>query len=84
MDINHIMTEEDFIAYYVVFHDLLDKEMSQIAFEMLKVSSYHHANQPPNVQSRMSPLQGQRGGRPDSQETFFKKDDLIYLANHLL
>ena len=28
MDLNYIMTEDDFIAYYVVFNDLLEKEMS--------------------------------------------------------
>ena len=56
MDINHVMTEEDFMAYYVVFHDLLDKEMSQVAFEMLKLSPHHHTAQPLAVQRSMAPL----------------------------
>ena len=58
MDLNHVMTEEDFTAYYVVFNDLLDKEMSQVAFEMLKISPHHYCNQPPHLQSRIAPLQG--------------------------
>ena len=44
MDINYIMTEDDFIAYYVVFNDLLTTEMCQIAFEMTKISPHHFAN----------------------------------------
>ena len=44
MDINYIMTEDDFLAYYVAFKDLLATEVCQVAFEMIKISPHHHAN----------------------------------------
>ena len=58
MDINYIMTEEDFLAYYVAFKDLLATEICQVAFEMIKISPHHYANQPPSVQRRMAPPHG--------------------------
>ena len=56
--------------------------MSQVIFEILKLSPDHFTNKPPEWQAANWPLQAQNGKPNDSNEIFFKPD-LNWLAKVL-
>ena len=58
----YVMTFDDFCAFYVCFRDRSNQEMSQVIFQMLRLSPTHVSWRPkPKIMAESNFMQGQMG-----------------------